>query len=265
MRTNIIIAALCALSAVTATGAVIGTITNNKGDVQKGAIKWSARHKAYVVTKGQVEIQIKASDVADIQVPKPATFDPAVAQVNSGQGAAAVQTLQNIVNEYDHLDWDKRAGRYLAEAYLAAERPNDALKACDAIIAGEPSAAYKGDLAPAYWSALLSLGRRSSLEKNVEKALNGDDRFSRGAALIMTGDILKKDGNGSAAACKKALIDGYLRVVYLYGDPDVAERLRPEALYKAAACFDKIGRSEHAEAMREELKSSYAASPWANK
>ena len=268
MQTNIIFAALCALAAATAAGAVTGTVKTENGEEQ-GAIRWGTRDKAYVVTKGDkgasMEVQIKAADVTELVIPKPGAFDKAVEQVNSGNGAAAIPALKSIVKEYSHLDWDKLAGRYLAEAYLAAEKPDEALKTCEAIIAGEPSAAYKGNLAPAYWSALLKLNRRTALEKNMEKALKGKDRFSRGAALLMTGDIIMKDGKESNAACKKALTDGYLRVVYLYTDEDIAERLRPEALYKAALCFSTLRQSGRADVMRTELKSSYASSPWAKK
>ena len=101
--------------------------------------------------------------------------------------------------------------------------------------------------------------------KALEKAEKGDDRFSHGAALIMRGDIAMKAGNGSNDACKKALIDGYLRVVYLYKDAEIADRLQPEALYKAARCFDKLNQSGRADTMRTELKRTYANSPWANK
>ena len=81
----------------------------------------------------------------------------------------------------------------------------------------------------------------------------------------MRGDIAMKAGNGSNDACKKALIDGYLRVVYLYKDAEIADRLQPEALYKAARCFDKLNQSGRADTMRTELKRTYANSPWANK
>jgi len=264
MRTHIIIA-LCALAALTAPCAVTGTLTLENGEKQRGVVRWSAREKAYVMTKGKVEQQFKATDVAEIDIDKPAAFDAAVAQVAKGNASAAIPALQGIVKEYGHLQWDKVAGRYLAEAYVAAEKPSDALKVCSDIIEGEPSAAYRGDLAPAYWSALLSLNRRGPLEKNLEKAAKGDDRFARGAALIMRGDIAMKDGNESVDACKKALSDGYLRVVYLYKDPEIADKLQPEALYKAAHCFDKLSQSGRADFMRTELKRSYAASPWANK
>ena len=264
MRKQTIIA-LFALAAQLPLGAAVGTLTTENGEVQKGNIRWSAREKAYVVVKGKLELQFKATDVSEIDIEKPAELDPAIAQVAKGQGVAAIPALQKIVKEYAHLQWDKVAGRYLAEAYVLAEKPADALKVCNDIIDGEPSAAYRGELAPAYWSALLSLNRRSPLEKCLEKAAKGDDRFARGAALIPRGDIAMKDGNESADACKKALSDGYLRVVFLYKDPEFAEKLQPEALYKAAHCFEKLNQSGRADFMRTELKRSYASSPWANK
>ena len=265
---RLITSALCtfaAFAALTASGAVMGSLKLENGEPQKGVVRWSAREKAYIVTKGKIEQQFKATDVAEIDIEKPAAFDAAVAQVEKGQGTAAIPALQKIVKDYAHLQWDKVAGRYLAEAYLAADKPDDALKACKGIIDDEPSAAYRGELAPAYWSALLRLNRRSPLEKSLEKAMKGKDRFARGAALLMYGDIAMQDGKESADACKKALTDGYLRVVFLYKDADVAAKLQPEALYKAARCFDKLGQSGRAELMRAELKGSYPSSPWANK
>ena len=265
MRTKPLIAALCALAALTGSADVKGKVTLENGDAYSGDVRWSARDKAYVVTKGKLETQYKAAEVAKIDIAKPAAFDAAVAQVAKGQAAAAIPALQKIVKDYSHLQWDKTAGRYLAEAYVAAEKPSEALKVCQGIIDGEPSAAYKGDLAPAYWSALLSLNKQPQLEKALEKAEKGDDRFSHGAALIMRGDIALKNGNESNDASRKALIDGYLRVVFLYKDAEIADRLQPEALYKAARCFDKLNQSGRADVMRTELKRTYANSPWANK
>ncbi len=246
-------------------GNVPGTIKTTTGETQKGNIRWSTREKAYVVTKGNIELQVKEADVDVLDIDKPASFDAAVEQVQKGQGAAAIPALQKITKDYQHLQWDKVAGRYLADAYIAASKAEDALKTCQNIISGEPAAAYKGELAPAYWKALLALGRTPKLESELAKAAKSGDRFSSGSALILRGDIILKAGNESADAAKQALTDGYLRVVYLYNDQEVASRLQPEALYKAAHCFEKLGQSGRADAMRTTLKKSYASSPWAAK
>ena len=262
-----ILCACAALVALTASGAARGSLKLKTG-VMKGTIGWSVREKKYVVTeKNNLEQQVDVKDVEEIDIEKPAEFDAAIAQVAKGQGAAAIPALQKIVKEYAHLQWDKVAGRYLAEAYLADNKPKDAVRVCEAIIKEDKDAAHRGELAPAYWNALL-LGSESrrKLEGCLAEAMKGEDRFARGAALIMYGDIAMKDGGETPDACKKALTDGYLRVVYLYKDDEVANRLRPEALYKAARCFDKLGnRVQLAEKMRTDLKSNYPDSPLANK
>ena len=258
-----VVTALAALASAAVFGAVTGSITTEGGATQKGVIRWSMRDKAYAVMKGNTEIQVKPADVAEIAIDKPAGYDEAVAQVQKGKGEAAIPALQQIVREYRHLQWDKIAGRYLAEAYLSAGKANDALRACETIIDDDATAAYTGELAPAYWSALLALGRKAKLEAQLEKAAKSGDRFSVGAALTLRGDVILKEGAESNDAPNKAPTDGYLRVVFLYADDEVADRLRPEALYKAAHCFDKLGQSGRADAMRTELKQNYAASPWA--
>ena len=125
-------------------GDVPGSITTKSAETHKGNIRWSTRDKAYVVTKGNIELQVPEADVDVLDIDKPAAFDAAVDQVQKGQGAAAIPALQKITKEYQHLQWDKIAGRYLAEAYIAAGKAEDALKMCQSIISGEPTAAYKG-------------------------------------------------------------------------------------------------------------------------
>ena len=264
MRIHAIII-LGALATFTAAGAITGTITKEDGEKFRGTVSWSNREKAYLVKSGKFEHTLKEDETAGIDIEKPDGFDAVVAQVVSGQADAAIPALKKIVADYAHLQWDMVAGRYLAEAYVAADKPSDAKRVCEDIIKGDSSAAYRGDLAPAYWSALLSLGQNSNLEKFLKKAETGDDRYSRGAALIMRGDIARKKGEDSAEACRQALSDGYLRVILLYKNIEGAEKLQPEALYKAAYCFEKLGQSVRADFMRTELKSSYGSSRWAKK
>lgn len=260
-----VLSAMMVLAVSAAFGAITGTITTEGGESLKGVIRWSTRDRAYAVEKGNTEIQVKPADVAELEIDKPAGYDAAVGKIQKGQAAAAIPELQKIVKEYQRLQWDKIAGRYLAEAYVAAGKPDEGLKACEAIIRDDASAAFKGALAPAYWGALLALGRQAKLESALEKAAKSGDRFSMGAALTMRGDMALKAGKESNDAAKKALIDGYLRVVLTYNEPEVAEQLLPEALYKAAHCFEKLGQSGRADTMRMQLKRDFASSPWASK
>lgn len=264
MRTSIIMV-LAAFAAAAVFGDVPGSITDSKGETHKGQVRWSARDKAYVITNKGIELTIKAADVDELDITKPAGYDEAVEKVNKGTPSSAIPVLEKIVKDYKRLQWDKSAGRFLAQAYIDTGKADAAEKVCSDIISMDATAAYKGDLAPAYWSALLALGKTSKLETTLDKAFKTGDRFSSGAALLVRGDMIIKDGNESVDACRKALVDAYLRVVLLYREERLADRLQPEALFKAARCFEKMGQSGRADQMRSELKRSYGSSPWASK
>jgi len=59
--------------------------------------------------------------------------------------------------------------------------------------------------------------------------------------------------NDAPEELRRALRDGYMRVVLMYQDADCA-RERSEALLKAAQCFDKLGQSARAESLRAQMK-----------
>jgi len=266
MRKCVVLGLAAAMSASAL--AVTGTIVTDN-DSKTGEVKWNARAKTYTVTQkkggANIDVEVAADDVVEMNVEKPAEIDKAAAQIAKGQAAAAVPALSKIMKEYSHLQWDRTAGRYLADAYLALNNPEKALAACKDVIDSDKSAAWKGELAPAYWGALLKLNKKTQLEEALVKAAASGDRYSSGAALTLRGDIAMQDGNETPEAAKKALIDGYLRVVLMYTDAAVAPLLRPEALYKAAQCFEKLGQSGRADQLRGELKRVYATSAWANK
>jgi len=232
--------------------AIQGSISTETETVS-GDIKWHNRDRKYVIEKGKVTKEFKLEDVTSLDIPKPAGYDKLVQMVEGGQGAGAVAGLTKIVTDYKMLQWDKPAGRYLAFAHLAAGNAQKAYETCTAIIASDKSAAYSGDLAAAYWQALLKLGKRDQLEGLLKKAATSGSRPASAAALVMRGDIIVSASNDAPDALKKALTDGYLRVALMYQDAECA-RERSEALLKAAACFDKLGQSARAEKLRAQAK-----------
>ena len=232
--------------------AIQGTVSTG-AESFAGDVKWHARDKKYVVEKGKITKEFKLADVTDIEVAKPAGFDKAVQMVEGGQGSAAVPALTKIVSEYRMLKWDKPAGRYLAIAYLAAGNAKKAYDACQPIVSEDKTAAYTGDLASAYWQALLKLGKTDQLEGLLKKAAASGDRSSSAAALVMRGDIIVTASNDKPEELRRALTDGYLRVVLMYQDAPCA-RERAEACLKAAQCFDKLGQSGRAEQLRAQAK-----------
>lgn len=242
------VAALAAAELFAIQGTVSTAVESVSGDV-----KWHARDKKYIIEKGKITKEFKLADVTSLDIPKPAGFDKAVQAVENGQGASAVATLTKIVADYRMLQWDKPAGRYLTLAHLAAGNAQKAYDVCSPIVAEDKSAGYSGDLASAYWQVLLKLGKREELEKMLKKAATSGDRPASAAALVMRGDIIVAASHDSPAELKKALRDGYMRVVLMYQDADCV-RERREALRKAAGCFDKMGQAARAENLRAQAK-----------
>ena len=252
---KLMIMGLAALAA-TELLAIQGTL-NTETESLTGDIKWQPRQKQYTVSikKGQtmVDRECKKDDVISLEIPEPANYAKAVQMVEGGSGAGAIAILQKIVDEYAMLQWDKPAGRYLALAHIAANHAQKAYDICQKIIAADKEAAYKGDLAPAYWQALLKLGKLDQLEGLLKKAASAGDRSASAAALVMRGDIIVAKSNDAPDQLKKALVDGYLRVVLMYQDAD-CRRERGEAMVRAAACFDKLGQASRAETLRAQAK-----------
>ena len=251
--TVMVLAAMSVASAF----AIQGTLMTET-ETLTGDIKWQARNKQYIVSvkKGStmVDMERKLADVTGLDIPKPAGYDKAVQAVESGQGASAVGVLSKIVADYRMLQWDKPAGRYLALAHLAAGNAQKAYEVCVPIVSEDKSAGYSGDLAAAYWQALLKLGKRDQLEGLIKKAAASGDRPASAAALVMRGDMIAAASNDAPEELKRALRDGYMRVVLMYMDAECA-RERREALQKAAACFDKLGQAARAENLRAQAKS----------
>ena len=240
-----------------------GVITTLEGRKIEGTITWKARDKAYgVIAKGgNVELEMAPASISELVIPRPRELDAAIAAVQQGTAASAVPILEKMISEYFMLQWDKVATHYLAEAHLKSGDADKAVRVCEKIISANAEAAYLGEIAPLYWQALLKLNRTSKVEDLLSKAIKSGDRVSSAAALIMRGDLLLASGDTNEIA-KQALRDGYLRVVMLYKSE---KAVQPEALYKAAKCFEKIGQTSRADQMRSALKGEFAASEWARK
>lgn len=243
--------------------AVQGFITMLNGSKREGDIKWVVRDKAYSITeKGRpIEMQLKPDEIADLQIPRPRELDAAIESIRQGNAAAAVPVLEKLAADYLMLQWDKPATRYLAEAHVQAGNADKAIAVCEKVIAANPEAAYLGEMAPAYWQALIKRDRLSKVEDLLSKAIKTGDRLASANALIARGDLVQAAGD-TAEIAKKALRDGYLRVITLYKSERAAQ---PEALFKAAKCFEKLGQTQRADQLRTTLKGEFGSSEWAKK
>ncbi len=248
---------LClATAAVAPLWAVQGTI-NTATDSKKGEIKWQRSKKSYLVSfkKGKTDVSAEypLDDVVSLEIDTPAGYEKAVENVQNGNGSAAIPVLTKIVQEYKMLQWDKPAGRYLVEAHLASGNAQKAYDAASDIIREDKNAAWKGDLAPAYWQALLKLGKNSQLDGLVKKAAISGDRAASASALVMRGDIILATEGESNETFKKALTDAYLRVMLMYADEPCRDA-RIAAMQKAATCFEKLQQASRAEQIRSQVR-----------
>ncbi len=260
-HTGMVAVVLAMMTAGSAAAQVVGVITTTEGRKIEGAITWKVREKAYAITAkgGNVELEMALANISDVQVPRPKELDAAIASMKTGNATAAVPVLEKIASDYLMLQWDKPATRLLAEAYLASGQADKARQVCEKVISANPDAAYLGEMAPAYWKALLKLDRASKVEDLMAKAIKSGDRAASAAALNMRGDVILATGDTNENA-KKALRDGFLRVITVYKSEKDAQ---PEALYKAAKCFEKLGQTSRADQMRSTLKSDFGSSEWA--
>jgi hypothetical protein len=253
MRKYLVAVAVAALAADVF--AVKGTIVTDSASMT-GEITYQRRQKSYLVAykKGNntVQAEYPVADVVKLDIPKPAGFDKLVEQVNNNQGSSAIPGLNKIVTDYYMLSWDKVACKYLALAYVSAGQAQKGLDVCQSIINEDKTAAYTGDLAPAYWTCLMKLGDRNDLlERCLAKAATSGSRNASAAALIMRGDMIVNAGGDKPEVLKQALRDGYMRVALMYGDcPDE----KVEAMNRAANCFDKLGQASRAERLRAQTK-----------
>ena len=240
---------------------VQGSIINTSDAEFKGELKWKPRDKAYDVIQENRTMEVALANVKEIRVAKPKELTTAEGQVRDGNAKAAIPALKKIAADYLMLTWDKPATRLLADALLKDNQTEEAIRVCDAVIRSDPDSAFLGEFAPIYWQALLKAGRNSKVEEFMTKAIKSGDRTASAFALIMRGDIVLSAGDTNENA-KKALKDGYLRVVTLYTSEKAA---LPEAMYKAAKCFEKLGQTQRADSFRADLKKEFAGTEWAGK
>ncbi len=240
---KLIVLTLAAACVLPSAWAVQGTIKTEKGQM-KGDIVWKGASKKYELTykRGSTDVsaEFTPAEIEKLDIPKPANFDSCVQNRNTAG-------LKKIVQDYRMLTWDRPAGNALVNIYISQSKAQDAYDIARKMIDDDQTAAYKGELAPAYWQALLALGKKPQLENCLKKAATDGDRLSSARALVMRGDVIAQAD--SVAAHRQALVDAYLRVALMYTDPECLPARR-EALQRAAASFKKIGQESRGEDMK---------------
>jgi TolA-binding protein len=252
-----VLAALLLVAGSSAQAGVKGRLIKKGGGTLTGEITWYSASQQYNVNDGRLSLRVDASQVSRIDVPRPGSLDQAIKMVQAGQYAMARATLEKISKDYEMLEWDLVAARYLAECYLNMNMAKQAIDMVDKISRVNPKATQSGELQRLYWEALEKDGRTAKLASVLGDAIKSGSREVAAVAQIRRADSVRAAGN-----TKKALIDGYLRTVILFRD---VKSVQPEALWKAAQSFQEIGQTTYAEKMRKRLIEQFPRSPEAQK
>ncbi len=262
MKTRSIIgwaaAGAAVLLAAAPAGAQVQGIITKQGTGQKlaGLIVWQPASKVYVIQPkdSPVQLKIPPAEVADIVVMKPDQIDAAVQAARAGQYAQAIPLLEKIMGDYAMLQWDVPAARYLAYCYLKTKEPRKAVEMCERVLRVNEKAVLDKDFADMYWQGLLETDQLSRLRESLGQAVQQGSRELAAVAQLRRGDIDRRQGN-----LKEAVVDGYLRTVVFFQN---IKDVQPEALYKAAQCFEELGQQAYAEKMRKLLLQEYPNSEY---
>jgi tetratricopeptide (TPR) repeat protein len=235
---------------------VRGRITKTDGGRVVGTIRWRPASRLYVVnTGGRVSLEIPLRQVQRIEAEKPTELNELAKMVQRKQYAAAISRLENLLSQYDMLQWDVEIARWLGEAYLRTGQADKAASVISKIERSGTPTPMTGEIVGVYWDALLETEQFAKLRTELDKAVKQGSRDVAAVAQLKRGDIDMKKGN-----FEDALLDGYLRTVVFFRE---VRHVQPEAMAKAATCFQELGQTTQAEKWRKKLLTEYPDSPQA--
>jgi len=248
------------LMAGTAVAQVDGTIiTKLDGRAFTGQIKWKAVGRSYEIrlTNGPImTVTLDKVSALKVKAPPPG-MEGLINRVRSGAGGDAIPGLEQIVKNYEMLEYDLVAARWLAEAYKKADKAAEAIRVCDQVVQSRPKSALSAEFVGAYLEALLTDRQYPKLEAEISAAIAEGGLEVAAVAQNKRGDLKMEKKE-----FKEALVDGYLRTVVLFEEVKSAQ---PAALYKAAQCFEQLGQATYAERMRKKLLADFPQDPYSNK
>ncbi|MFM7504971.1 MAG: tetratricopeptide repeat protein [Rubrivivax sp.] len=230
-------------------------IKKGTGQRVTGNLSWRSGTKSYDVSGGGIQTTVPLDQVDSVRVAPPAGMEAAIKAVQQGASSGApVATLEKVVDTYLMLDHDLTAMRWLGEAYLRSGNAKEAVRRFDLVMANRTTADLPAPTVRVYWNVLLAADRSSELRLQLGKAVEEGNRGVVAVAQVLRGDLDMKKQD-----FRSALVDGYLRTVVLFAD---VREVQPEALFKAAKCFEELRESQNAEKMRKKLLSEFPDSTY---
>ena len=249
----IAVIAIVLAGTISASAGVPGAIYKTDGTIMKGTLQWFSATQEFDLSRDGINLKIPMSEIRRVVVAKPSNFDAAAKAVRGGSYAGAIRPLEQIVQNYEMMDWDIKAASLLARAYLGMNQYPQAKTMCEKIIRVNPDVDKSGEFNRVYWAVLEKMKLEAKLTSVLTDAIRTGGREVAAVAQMKRADIELSKGN-----VKKALVDGYLRTAILFKD---IKGIQPEALLKSANCFQQIGRQSEAERMRKRLLEYFPHSP----
>ncbi len=178
-------------------------------------------------------------------------------QLDQKQFDAAAQAANALIGQDADKGWKQTAWTLLGRVHRAKSERDAAMRAFGEALNTGASTAYGAEAALRLGELLTECGKYDEAQERLNEAA------TRSAAP----ELLGLRAHAYAGLARNAALKGdgeaalryYMSVGILFDDPVLV----PEALSKAAALLDKLGRGEEAKAMREELRNRYPDSPLA--
>jgi TolA-binding protein len=179
-------------------------------------------------------------------------------QIGQKQYDAAAQAATVMIALKPDKGWMQTAWTLLGRVHRAKSERDAAIHAFTEALGTGASTSYGAEAALRLGELLTDAGKYDEAFKQLNDA----------ATRASSPELLGLRANAYAGLARNAEQKGdtegalryYMSVGILFDDPVLV----PDALNKAAALLDKLGRKEEAKAMREELRARYPASPLAN-
>ena len=182
---------------------------------------------------------------------KPATYDAAVAAVQSKKYDEAIPALQKIMADLRFLEWDKAAGLALAKAYQGKGDFENMIRTYDGLMKDYPALETDVEIGWAYREAILGAKQYARLEPMLTKLVSSENRTDAARAQVMRGDINAAQGKPEVA------IRDYLRTILFF---EREATVMPLALLRAAQGLERL-RDPRAKEFYRRLAEEYAEAP----
>lgn len=185
-------------------------------------------------------------------VDEPPAYGRAVTLMEQGQYGEAASLLEGITVEYRMLQWDKRARKLLADAYLKSDQFDKAVATYEQVFKESPDV-DDGESRANYLKALMGSGEYDKLAPLLDKAIAESPRSVAAQAQMMRGKMRLDAGD-----VEGALFD-FMRTAVFFRQQ---EAVLPEATFRTAQCLEKMGNDRAGE-FYARVVSEFPDSPFA--